>query len=284
MEHDGGADGDGNPIPPSAVDMPGQRPNEIPVAPGESIFYHRDVNGLVNSYLAFRENSGSGALSMHGGSSVRLRTNGYGNAPGTNSNSDTGGHYLLMDDSSQRMTQGSAGGHIDLYDDANRVISRVSSGGLVSKMDDVQKQISHTAFGASSVIDGAANAVHHAAGTIATTIDGTAQKITHTAGGVQAIIDGGGKLLSLIVPGGGIVGLGALASTLNSANAVINQSHLSSFESFLQAARQAERMLTVTTLMPFLNNGAGAFAAFQALASIAHISVPAGSPVARTPS
>jgi hypothetical protein len=81
-----------------------------------------------------------------------------------------------------------------------------------------------------------ASTIHNAAGTGATTVshtlDGLNNKITHAltnaTGTVQTIVDGNGNAISHIVPTGGIVGIGALASALAAGRAIIPHDDLKS--------------------------------------------------------
>ena len=69
----------------------------------------------------------------------------------------------------------------------------------------------------------------------------TQNNITHTAGvgtaaQVQTIYDGSGNAISHIVSSGGLIGIGALASSLSSTNSALNQTHLGTYEGRRQTA------------------------------------------------
>ncbi len=130
-------------------------------------------------------------------------------------------------------------GHSSVMDDTAKAITHTSSGGLVHQLNDVNQQI------------------------------------THVAGQVMTIVDGYGNAISHVVPTGGLVALGALASTLDATHGVINNSHLSTFESNLLAKRLDDLTKFATAMV-----GAGvpnAGAVIGLLASLVHVPVPAGS-------
>ena len=76
---------------------------------------------------------------------------------------------------------------------------------------------------------------------MSTVINGATKQITHTAStGVFTIVDGNANAISHVVSAGGLLGLGALASSLASTTAALSQSHLSTYDGNLQTAKIAD--------------------------------------------
>lgn len=116
-----------------------------------------------------------------------------------------------------------------------------------------------------------ASTIHNAAGAGATTVqhvlDGVNNAITHAvtnaSGTVQTIVDGAGNTISHAVPTGGIVGIGALASSLNSARAIPAQADLNTLSNNLLGTSIQSLMAIMSTAM--MSAGIPNAAAFQAI-------------------
>ena len=158
--------------------------------------------------------------------------------------------------------------------------------------------VSDTAQTLTTVTDKTSNSisstVHAAVGTGATTIstvlDGANNKITHSltnsAGAIQTIVDGNGNAISHVLPTGGLIGLGALASSLPSTAAVMANSDVSTFENSLHTQRLSDLENLATAVATALASASpavtiSASAIIALIASLAHISVPSGSSVVR---
>lgn len=101
-----------------------------------------------------------------------------------------------------------------------------------------------------------ASTIHNPAGAGATTVehvlDGVNNKITHAltnaSGTLQTIVDGNGNAISHVVPTGGLLGLGALASTLDASHAAFNKTHITD----LMTNSQTSRIQDISTIMASL--------------------------------
>jgi hypothetical protein len=102
-----------------------------------------------------------------------------------------------------------------------------------------------------------ASTIHNAAGagatTVSHTLDGVAnaitQALTNASGQVKTIVDGAGNAISHVVPTGGIVGIGALASSLSAARAIIPQADLKSAVEDVVNTSMVKLMATVGASM-----------------------------------
>ena len=170
---------------------------------------------------------------------------------------------------------------------------------VVSAQDATTRSVSHTVHnpqgaGATiiqSILDGINNRSTHSLtnelGTVETILDGVENKITHSlmgaAGPLVTIFDGNGNALSHVVPTGGILALGALASSLGAARAVPAQADLTTLSSNLMSQSIQSLMSIMSAAM--ITAAAGAttpteFAvAFEAIVTAAnwitsHITFP----------
>ena len=132
----------------------------------------------------------------------------------------------------------------------------------VTTNDTTTKTIAHTVFGAEGT----------GATTVEMILDGVHNKITHTltnsAGTIYTIVDGAGNAISHVSPAGGLLGLGALASTLNSARAVPAQADLQTLSNNLLGTSIQSLMSIMSTAM--ISAGIPNAAAFEAIVSAAH--------------
>jgi hypothetical protein len=229
---------------------------ESPQAPaGEDHYVHRNVT--TGAFDAYTHHTNDGATAGDGLAGKRELVGGYAQR------ATTAGHSDTLDDTAKKMTRQSAGGHVDIFDDAGHVISRATSGGLIAKMDDAAKAISHIAVSAQTVVDGTIDAVTHSAG----------------GGTVKTIVDGAGNAISHIVPGGGLVGLGALASSLPAARALITNADMTQFEQDMWTKNRDHLLKFATAMIAAgVPNASGVMAL---LAALLHVPVPGGSSVVR---
>jgi hypothetical protein len=134
----------------------------------------------------------------------------------------------------------SAGGHTMLFDDAGKIASIVSAGGIVSKMDD------------------------------------NLNRLTHQAGSAYALFDGAGNMITHIA---GDINLGALSTAMTSANAALNQSHLTTFENSLFTKRFNDLSMFATAMVAAEVPNAGAVIGL--LATLLHVPIPSGSSIVK---
>jgi hypothetical protein len=160
-----------------------------------------------------------------------------------------GGHSFVASDTLRNLAMSSAGGHIHILDDLNQRIKTVSAGGHFHLMDDANQIMKHV-----------------------------------SAGGLQHLFDdtvGGGGAMSHV----GQVAVGAVWSAMSSSNAILNNSHLTTFENSIFNQRLLD-MIKITATYVSTGSLLNPTSATSAIASLvlSHISIPGGSILARVAS
>ncbi|MHB2029451.1 MAG: hypothetical protein ACYCPT_11620 [Acidimicrobiales bacterium] len=122
------------------------------------------------------------------------------------------------------------------------------------------------------------------------TMTASKNNVTHQAGSggtqVTAIYDGQGNAISHVVSSGGLVGLGALATSLPTTSAAITNNDVSTFENSLHSQRLADLENLATAVSEGLAIASppvalSASTIIGLIASLVHIPVPAGSSIVR---
>jgi hypothetical protein len=144
-----------------------------------------------------------------------------------------------------------AGGQTDVFNDTEQTITRTTAAGLQTKLSDAD------------------------------------QTITHVAGPVVTIWDAAGRAISHVVPTGGLVGLGALASSLPASGAAINNLHVTEFSGSIMADMMQSFAGVFSTAMATagIPNAAALEAIVQAagwvLGNVTPPTIPSGSSLVR---
>lgn len=122
------------------------------------------------------------------------------------------------------------------------------------------------------------------------TMTASKNNVTHQAGSggtqVTAIYDGQGNTISHVVSSGGLMGLGALATSLPTTSAAITNNDVSTFENSLHSQRLADLENLATAVSEGLAIASppvtlSASTIIGLIASLVHIPVPAGSSIVR---
>lgn len=220
-------------------------PDTSPNAPaGERWITHRNAAGVVDSYVK-HTNDGP---TPGDGLGAHLSNGGALHRAST-----SGGRSIVQNDTAKTITVSGAGGtpHTRVVDDneATLGIKDTTAGGLVAHLDDVLQQIKHQA-----------------------------------AASVYTIVDGNGNAISHVVGAGGVIGLGAAASSLTADQAALNKTHLTSYDGNLQTAKLADYVKYANLL-----NTVGAITSGQLADMLAALvagwtngtTIPAGSSIVR---
>lgn len=234
--------------------------------------------GPINAYTKY-SNDGSTAGGNKGGVTSLVGE--------TGTTHTANGHLDQMDDKTQTITRTSAGGHTVTLNDAVKTVVMKSANGLLHEFSDVTQQITHAAGTATHTLDAAASKITHqvtnALGPLQHTIDGVANQIQHevsaVTGPVKTIVDGAGNAISHVVPSGGAVGLGSLASSLSSSatNAVVANSHLGTLTTSINSMSSANMATLLGSLV-----SAGSVTSGQATVALAFMGISGGFPSSAT--
>jgi hypothetical protein len=227
---------------------------------GENWYVHKNASGAIDGWTKHTNDGptggdGLGGINQQGGA-LHVAGTGGGHSIEQNDTTKTvtaksaGGHKVTLNDAVRYIQMLSKGGHNVLLDDAGTAISIVSAGGLVHKLDDANQQI------------------------------------THVAGQVEHILDGAGNTISHIVPTGGILGLGSLASTLSAENNALNVTHLGTYETNRKAANLADLIANANLMHTagIANSGQLATMLASLVAGFTNaVAIPSGSAKVRLP-